>query len=68
MVTITSRKIFDKLRPLTSVTWSLFTIGEPLTIEIEFEVFTLITFTTNSPLQLGHAPSANSYAIANNKG
>ena len=68
MVTITSRKIFDKLRPLTSVTWSLFTIGEPLTIEIEFEVFTLITFTLNSPLQLGHAPSANSYAIANNNG
>jgi len=68
MVSITSRKIFDKLRHLTSVSWSLFTIGEPLTIEIEFEVFTLITFNANSPLQFGHAPTANSYAIANNSG
>jgi len=67
-VNIISRNIIDTLRGSSSVNWSLFTIGEPLTIEITFEVFTYKTFTTNSPLQLGHAPSNNTYAIANSSG
>jgi hypothetical protein len=68
MVTILSRKIIDGLRPSTDVSWSLFTIGEPLQIEIEFEVFTLKTFTTNSPLQFGSVATVNPYALANTSG
>lgn len=49
-ITIISRKIKDRLKPSTSVHWSLFAIGEPLTIEIIFECFTQISFTVNSPL------------------
>lgn len=67
-VIITNRTITDKLRPSSDVNWSLFTIGEPLTITIDFEVFTYKTFTENSPLQYGHAPSANTYALANSSG
>jgi hypothetical protein len=52
-VQITSRKIYDKLRPSSAVDWSLFAIGDRLTIEIEFTVFTRISFTVNSPMNMG---------------
>jgi hypothetical protein len=52
-VQITSRKIYDKLRPASGVDWSLFAIGDRLNIEIEFTVFTRISFTVNSPMNMG---------------
>lgn len=58
-ITITSRKIFDLLRPSSSVTWSLFSISEKLKIEIEFEVFTNVTFTANSKLVTGGGVQQN---------
>ena len=67
-VSVISRKIYDKLRPSTEVGWSLFAIGEPLTIEIEFEVFTYKTFTTNSKLFFGDVATNNQYALSNNSG
>lgn len=67
-VSIISRTITDKLRPSSNVTWSLFAIGEPIEIQIVFEVYTYKTFTTNSKLFLGDVATNNQYALSNNSG
>ncbi len=68
-IQITSRKIFDKLRPSESVDWSLFCVGEPIRIEIEFTVYTLITFTGNSPMLIdfGGAIAPNTITTFGNR-
>jgi hypothetical protein len=53
-VTLTSREFVDRLRPSSSVDWSLFSVGDTIVVKSIFEVFTSIFFTTPAPLVTGN--------------